>query len=214
MSGGAVASHINDQDQVDALKKWWKKYGNFMVTVIALCVFGIGGWHYWQARQLNQKTNATLQTQLMLSAVGKKQIANATAQANSIIKKYSNTSYATLASFYLAAQDVSNNKLNDAAVLLRKIIKSTGSKEFKAIATIRLAHVLLAQNKPKQVLALIPSRTKLLAVSYALVRGDAYAALNDNANAHEQYKKALAGLGKKNPIRSFVKLKISGLTQA
>ena len=51
-----MATHLDleEQEQLDELKTWWKVYGNLVTAIVvalALAVLAWQGWNWWQRQQ-------------------------------------------------------------------------------------------------------------------------------------------------------------------
>ena len=49
-----MAYDLQEQEQIDELKAFWNRYGNFIltvVTVVLLAIAGYRGWGWYEARQ-------------------------------------------------------------------------------------------------------------------------------------------------------------------
>ena len=49
-----MAYDLEEQEQIAAIKDWWRKYGNVLTTGVLLVLVGIAGtqgWRYYRAQQ-------------------------------------------------------------------------------------------------------------------------------------------------------------------
>ena len=44
-------SYRTEEEQVEALKAWWRENGKSTVVAIAMAVMGVFGWQGWQKQQ-------------------------------------------------------------------------------------------------------------------------------------------------------------------
>jgi predicted negative regulator of RcsB-dependent stress response len=49
---------LQEQEQLDTLKAWWKDNGTWMLGVVLVVVVAMGGWRGWQYYQNKQATEA------------------------------------------------------------------------------------------------------------------------------------------------------------
>ena len=52
--------YLTEEEQLDAIKRWWKKYGQLTVLVLVLCAAGFSAWRYWQIRTHRHTQQASL----------------------------------------------------------------------------------------------------------------------------------------------------------
>jgi len=149
-----VQTYETEEQQVEAIKKWFKENGNslFWTVVITLCV--VSGIKYWRHHSEVVRIEASDAYNAMLQAVHQDDVATADSKATYIIENHSKTPYADLATFYQAKAAVGAKDLELAANHLQAIVDNSNISDFQYIARARLARVRLAQGKPEKALAL------------------------------------------------------------
>jgi predicted negative regulator of RcsB-dependent stress response len=53
-----VADHITEEEQIEALKRWWEENGKQTLLGIALIVGGYFGWQAWTDHGVEQASAA------------------------------------------------------------------------------------------------------------------------------------------------------------
>lgn len=207
-----MADFMNEQEQVDMIKGWWKKHGNRLLTIVLIVVVGVSGYRYWTSHQKTEvANNGNMYMSLVLSA-NKKDAINVDAKASALMKNSPKSVYAGLAALTLAGFDVNQGKLDSAKTNFNWILKHQSNSDIKAIAKMRLARIDLAQGKPAEALKLLTPVAPNFAASAQMIRGDAYAAQKNYRQAKASYKLA-AKLSTKLPIQSIVQLKLHNLPE-
>ena len=51
---------LEEQEQLDAIKTWWKMYGNLVTAVVAAIAIGVVSWQGWQWHQRTQSAQAAV----------------------------------------------------------------------------------------------------------------------------------------------------------
>ncbi len=46
-----MAYDLEEQEQIDAIKAWWTKYGNLVTWVLIVALASYAGWAYWNHTQ-------------------------------------------------------------------------------------------------------------------------------------------------------------------
>ncbi len=133
-----MEGYTSEQEQVEAIKKWWQENGT---SVIAGAVIGLGvifGWKYYQGQQVEQAEAASaLYEGIAASAVaGAEDLAPA---ASELRQKYPDSPYSVLAAFASAKESIEANNLVAAAESLRWVVENSPQKELKHLAKWRLA---------------------------------------------------------------------------
>lgn len=188
-------SYETEEQQVEALKEWWKENGTPLVVGAILGLAGFAGWKYWNQQQVSYQENASdlyNQVSETLKTEDKKGLAES---AMAVKKDYPESSYAILSSFHLAKLAVDENDLDKAAVELNWIIDNHQGNEMVSMAKIRLARILIEQDKASDALPLVKMDEDSGYYALAsLVKGNALIALDKPEEALIAYKVASADL--------------------
>ena len=97
-----MSTYQTDEEQVEAIKKWWKENGRSVVGGLVLGFAVIGGWQGWQGYQRSQGENASLVFDSMRQAVLTKNFDKALEDGKRLIGEYGGSAYASLAAMELA----------------------------------------------------------------------------------------------------------------
>lgn len=205
-----MAEYLNEQEQVEVLKNFWKRYGNAILVIIVITILAMAGWRNWQNHRAAQLAAASASYESLLQSVSANQATAVTMQAQALMQS-GVLPYATMAALMLAAEQVNSNQLDQARASLNWVIKHTKSVDFRAIATIRLARILIVQQKAAQAIKLLQSPVAGYQSAYALISGDAYVQLQNYAAAYHAYQTALASLPSDSYLVAIIKVKLSNI---
>jgi len=201
--------HETEEQQVEALKQWWKENGSSIITGILLGLALVIGGKYWFSYQQRQSENASNIYTVMMTALAKEKAAVVTEQAGTLITNYPGTPYATLAALALAKLQVADGDLTAAQTQLQWALDNAGSGVIRQTVRLRLAHVLVAEGDLDGAEALLSGEAPDAAFlpMYADLRGDIHMARGNTADALDEYAQALALMKPDAPGRQFVQLK-------
>jgi len=207
-----MALDLEEQEQLDALKQFWKQYGTLIITLVflALATFaGVKGWNYYQRGQSEQ---ASVLFGKLEEAVRKNDVAQTGSLGAEIVDKYGSTAYGPMAALLLAKTSHDNGDSAAAATRLLWAIDKARDDETAALARLRLAGIRLDEKKYDEALALLDAKHgQAFAPLYADLRGDVLAAQGKPAEARAAYKRALEkGLPNSN-YRNVVQIKLDAL---
>jgi len=204
-------SYQTEEQQIEQLKDWWKENGTSLLVGAALGLSGFFGWKFWNEKQVIEQESASNLYVSMTEYIGKEDASKLIENANLVKAKHPDSSYAILASFHLVKVAVEEKKYDEAAAELKWIIDNHKGNELTDIAKIRLARILIAQQKAEQALALLTFSDDSGYFELAnLVKGDAFSALNKKQEALEAYQLA-ANVGKTTANHSTLNIKIDEL---
>lgn len=208
--------HETEEQQVEALKKWWKENGSSIITGILLGLAVLFGTKSWFSYQETQAGNASNIYSGMMSALDGGDEAAVTERAGILIADYSGTPYATLAALALAKVKLGQGELAAARAQLQWALENSGSDVIRHTVRLRLARVMLDEGNPDGAESLLAEMTPEPAFEplYAELRGDIQLARGNTDSAREEYELALAGLQPAAPGYRFVKLKYDNIRPA
>lgn len=207
-----MADYMNEQEQVDMIKNWWKRHGNRLLILVLIVVLGVAGYRYWQSYQKNEVAkNGDRYMSLVVSAQ-KKDAVNIQAKAQSLMKNAPKSVYSGLAALTLGGFNASQGKLDQAVSNFEWVLNNQKNADLTAMAQLRLARIYLAQNKPDNAIKALTPVSKGYIASFEMLMGDAYAVKKDTPKAASAYQAALKAANKL-PIKPIIELKLHNLPE-
>ena len=205
---------LQEQEQVDALKAFWAKYGNLIMWVVTLVLLAFAGYNYWQKRERDQGLEAsTLYGELQSAADAGD--AKRTAQVLGDMKaKAAKTTYAQLGALLTAKVQADKGDVANATANLQWVADN-GNDENAAVAHLRLSGLLADAKKYDDALkqlALVKPASFAPLVSDR--RGDIELAQGQADAAVKAYKVAYDGLPETTQYRILVQAKLTALGAA
>ncbi len=182
-----------EEQQVEALKRWWKENGTSLIVGLFVGVSGLFGWRYYVDQNNSHAMQASdLYMQVMQSAALNSVDDKTIDINNKLINEFSDTPYAALSSLALAKSEYEKSNIDAATAQLEIAVKHASNDVIKQIANLRLAKVYIEQSKYDEALALLSlSHTAAYDAQYEELKGDLYLAKGDVALARAAYDKAI-----------------------
>jgi len=206
-----LATYDTDEEQIEAIKRWWSENGNSLLIGIALVAGGVFGWRQWQESQQASAAEASRMYQQVLSigaveptaVVSEEDMSTAMFVTEELRGEFPNSIYARYAALFLAKLYVDAGDLESAEAELGWILDNPDlgfmqrtDEALLLTARLRLARVLLAQEETQRALDLLAAvEPGPFEGQYADVEGDAWAALGDEVRAREAYERSAASGG-------------------
>lgn len=200
-----------EEEQVEALKKWWKENGTATIVGAVMGIIIILGWNYWQEHKKGQAALASQTYAQLLKALDSNQKDSVEKLSERIQGEFKDSEYAAYTGLLQAKLKAQSGDF-DAAKQLLKTIAASSNKHLSNIAKIRLVRILLATGEYEQGLQLINGVDQEAAASYSAnydeLVGDLYVALDRLDEARTSYQSALRN-GHQSPL---LQLKIDDLS--
>lgn len=206
---------LEEQEQIDTLKTWWKMYGNLLSGVVVVASVAVIGWQGWTWYQGNQAGQASAIYGVLEQAVATRDAQKIKAASGELTEKFSGTVYASLGAMLAAKQSFEAGDLKTAKVQLAWAADH-GKDEIKDLARLRLASVLLDEKAYDEALKqLDAAHAAAFDVRFLELKGDVRVAEGKKAEARVAYKAALDKLeGKAAPTQELLQQKLDSLGEA
>ncbi|WP_043529560.1 YfgM family protein [Litchfieldella xinjiangensis] len=212
-----MAELRTEEEQLEAIKRWWKENGKSLIAGVVIAVAGVVGWNAWQDYQANQAEAASLRYQQLVALASQDTLDESTRSeardlADTLINEHDDRLYADLAGLIEARLAVAEGDLIAAQTALGDVIGRTSQDYIKSLARLRLARLQVATEDADAALETLEQVDAApLAAQRANIRGDAFIALGDEAQAREAYREALT-LAEQNEQPLYgVELKLDNL---
>ncbi|WP_106475869.1 YfgM family protein [Phytohalomonas tamaricis] len=186
-----------EEEQLDAIKRWWKGNGTSLLAGIAIAAAGVFGWKAWQNHQDTQREAASVRYEQLIQLVGQQDMSDQNRkQASTLIEEidseHGNTLYADLAHLVQARLAVEAGEQAQASQALQQLINNSKRPYVQGLARLNLARVQLEQGNGEQALDTLKQQLpETLAAQAANVRGDALVVLGRRDEARQAYQQAL-----------------------
>ncbi|MCL1078928.1 hypothetical protein D5R81_13000 [Parashewanella spongiae] len=203
--------YSSEEQQVDAIKQFWKDYGNSIIVGAVVGLGGLYGWNYYSAHKVEQAQNAS---DAYLAAVNDtSDEAKLAGDFAKFKKEYSQQGYQAMLQLMMAKSAVEASQLDKAVTVLKEVIAAKPGHGIEDIATLRLARIQAEQD---QVSAALTTLSQVTSASFLAQRdelkGDLLVRQGDVEQAKAAYEAAM-GIAK-NATNPVLKMKLDNLNQA
>lgn len=207
-----METYQTEEEQVQAIKDWWKANGRAVIAGLVIGIGAIAGYRYWTNYQTSQSQQASLIYAQVIASAASADSSKAFEQGKSLISDYSRTPYAALTALTLSKLALDNADYATAAAQLRWIIDNSGDEGLTHVARLRLARVLAAQDKPDLAISLLNvSDTSGFTTLYQETRGDIFVQQGKSGEAVVEYQKALQDVEMNPQRRRTLEMKMNDL---
>ena len=137
--------YSTEEQQVDAIKQFWKDYGTSIVVGAVVGLGGLFGGNYYSEHKIAQAELASEAFQAV--SAGNISDTSMLAAAETFAKDHSQKGYQSLLELIVAKAAVEAGDLDKAQATLKSVVSSAPDKGLVMVATMRLARVQAEQGQ-------------------------------------------------------------------
>lgn len=212
-----MAELRTEEEQIEAIKNWWKKNGSSLLIGIGAALAIVFGWQTWQGQQAENRSQAASQFANLLNALGESNEDERTETiryvAAGLQDDFEDSAYAVYGTLILAQQQLMDEGDTEAAEASLKWAHARVQEgsPLELVVRSRLAQTQLSAGRYDEALETLRSAgdTGAFAAIYAELEGDILLASGEKQAAREAYRTAQsATLNGRNGV---LELKLSDL---
>ncbi len=186
-----MATHPGEDEQLEALKKWWQENGNVTVIGFVVGIAVLFGGKAWFDHKQTQSEQASSDLALLLNELNVGDDESIADQAELLVEQYGDSSSASFAAFIKAKTEVEAGNIDEAKSILQSVIDKPILTGLDDLARLRLARLLVAESNYDQALTLISGGKSSFKPHFAELRGDILSAQGKVDDARVAYELAL-----------------------
>ena len=185
-----MAYSIEEEQEINQLKDWWKENSKTIIVAFILGVGGMFGWRYWQAYQAEQIAQASSQYDaLIYSAQQDKQAKKANIEQ--FVQANSKTAYAVFALLDEAKKAAEKQDFAAAEVNLNQALTQSQDEVLTSIVALRLSAVQFQLGQLDNALTTLNQvKGESFNARKALLTGDIQVAKGDKVAAKNSFEQA------------------------
>ncbi len=207
-----MALDLEEQEQVDEAKAWWKQHGNKVIWGVTAFLLVAAGWRGWQTWTHNQAAEASMLFDQSVQAASLNDLKSAKAVAAQIMENHASSAYSAPAAWLAGRINYESGDIKSARAQYEFALEHASDDGVKQLARLRLAALHFEEKD-------IPGALKLLEAPFDAaftglaeqLKGDLLAAQGKTAEARAAYKLALEKLGDKSSLKPLVEIRLDGL---
>lgn len=203
---------LQEQEQLDSLKAWWKDNSKWVITALAIAVFAYAALTYWKHYQGTQAAEASTLYAEVLKQVASNDPKRINDSVAALVAKYSSTAYAPRAQLLAVQANIQSKDMARAKTQLEWVIAHASESGLQDTARLKLASILLDEKNYTEALKLLDAaHPDAFTGLYADLKGDVLTAQGKTEEARAAYKLAFEKIDSKSAYRNLIQLKLDGL---
>lgn len=212
-----MATHLDleEQEQLDQLKAFWKQYGNLITWTLVAVLGAFAAWNGWNQWQRSESIKAAAMFDELEKAAQGADTDRVAGIFKDLRERYGRTTYAGQGGLLAAKVQAEKLKPDDAQASLGWVAENASETEYRSIARLRLAGLLIDAKKYDEALKQLDAVSgKEFAALAADRRGDVLLAQGKTEEAKAAYQQAWKAMDEKVGYRRLIDAKLTSLGAA
>lgn len=212
-----MATHLDleEQEQLDQLKAFWKQYGNLITWTITLVLAAFAAWNGWNWWQREQAIKAGAMYDELDRAAQAGEAGKAAGIFKDMQERFPRTAFTQQGGLLAARVQFEKDQADAAAASLAWVAANAVEDEYKTVARMRLAGLLADQKKYDEALRQLDGATaKEFEALVADRRGDVLMAAGRKDEAKAAWQKAWTVMDGKVEYRRLIEAKLTAIGAA
>ncbi len=185
---------LEEQEQIAALRGWWKQYGGWATGLLLAIAMGWLGWYGWQTYQKTQNAEASRIFLVLQQASAQQNTSQVKQAAGELVNQYPRSQFAALGALLAATtlEAAGDPKSAEAQLVW---VADNGKDAVRGVARLRLAGIQMDQKDYDAALKTLSETAPAgFAARFDAARGDVYVAQGKLTEARASYDAALKNL--------------------
>ena len=206
-----MAYDLEEQEQLDEFKAWWKKNGKIATNLVFAALIAYAAWQAYGYFQ-NKKAVEASELYQALVVTDLTKTAEIKTQSAKLMDDYSGTPYAGRAAVFAAKANFAANDDKSAKSQLDWAVKNAKEGAVKAIAGLQLANVLFDEKNYEEAQKVLSAiNDKGYEGLKASLQGDIFLAQGKNTEAKKAFENALNNLDVQGKLHQYTQQKLESL---
>lgn len=185
-----MAYSIEEEQEINQLKDWWKENGKTIIVAFILGVGGMFGWRYWQAHQAEQIAQASAQYDALIYSAQQDEQAKK-ANIEQFVQANSKTAYAVFALLDEAKKATEKQDFAAAEANLKQALTQSQDEVLTSIVALRLSAVQFQLDQLDNALTTLNQvKGESFNARKAILTGDIQVAKGDKVAAKNSFEQA------------------------
>jgi len=209
-----MANHLDleEQEQLDQLKHFWKQYGNLITWSLIVVLGAVAAWNGYQLWQRNQSVQAAAMFEEVEKVVRSGDAQKAERAFSDMKDRFAKAVYTQQAGLMVAKMTYEAGKAESAKVTLNWLVENAADKGYASVARLRLSAVLIDAKAYDDALKVLGTG---IAEDFAALaddrKGDIYVLQGKKTEAKAEYQKAYKAFDEQSEYRRLVGVKLNAL---
>lgn len=213
-----MSRYDTEQEQIDAMKAWWAKYGTLLLSGVLMVAIAFAGWRYWQSYTYTQSANASALFEVLELSHQNGVFGEVSREARRLMQEQPSSPYAGAAAMMLAQFHWEKAETDEALDALNWVVESKQPQDMRVTAQLRMARIYMALSEFEKAQQLLDQVATLTLVGAQRANLDYVNALlaqstQDYTKAHQAFKRVVDNAQATSELRNIARLQMDDLAQ-
>lgn len=140
-------SYETDEEQLDAIKHWWKRNYIAVLTGTLVIVLAWSGWTFYQSNKHLKAETASSVFKVMQISMQQGTFGDVAREGMKLLTEQPTSPYSAGVSFLLAKNNMQQNNTDEAIANLQWVVDNSTDSSLVLVAKLRMVNVLIDLNK-------------------------------------------------------------------
>ncbi len=207
-----LETYRTEEDQIDAIKRWWEKNGKYLIIALIFIFAGVVGGGIWKDYKQTAQFTVSNEFDAMMEELRNEKTDAALKRGGQLIDKHKESHYAIMSSLAMAKIEAEKGNLDEAKMRLSWALDNNDKPAIEHIIRLRLIRVLIATGELNEALThTMQGNMSDFASEYSVLKGDIYRAQGEFDQARSAYQHTLQSDGATPQTKQLVQLKLDDL---
>lgn len=209
-----MANHLDleEQEQLDQIKHFWKQYGNAITWALIVVLAAFASWNFYNYWQRSQASQAAALFDEVERSIQSGDTAKIDRVFSDMKERFASTAYAQQSGLLAARHYATAGKADAAKAALIWVAEKSSDPGYQAVAKLRLAGILMdakdLDGALGQLAGSFPAGFEALVADR---KGDIFALQGNKSKATDEYQKAYRLMDALTEYKRLVEVKLSAL---
>lgn len=138
-----MSRYDTEQEQMDAIKAWWAKYGTLILSGVLIVAIAFAGWRYWQSYTYTQSANASATFEVLEISHQNGMFGEVSREARRLMQDQPKSPYAGAAAMMLAQFHWDKAESEEALEALQWVVDAKQPSDMKVTAQLRMVRIYI-----------------------------------------------------------------------
>lgn len=136
-----MSRYDTEQEQIEAIKAWWAKYGTLILSGVLIVAIAFAGWRYWQSYSYTQSANASATFGILELSHQSGTFGEVSREARRLMQEQPDSPYAGAAAMMLAQFHWEKAESEAALEALQWVVDAKQPADMQVTAQLRIVRL-------------------------------------------------------------------------